>query len=241
MENLKESPSDVAGASMHPIVIPSVPFRPYYQDALITIYNADCRQVLPFLPKFDLLLTDPPFGINRDKGFGVGGTGKNGAPRQCVKRYKGRWDSERPSRSAIEAAVDAADKRIIWGGQFFADVLPVRGKWLWWDKQQTMPSYGDGELAWTDLSGDATKKFTLGMNGIIARGETGLHPTQKPVALMRWCLSLVEDAKTVLDPFAGSGTTGVACKLEGRKATLIEISEEYCEKAAKRLSQGVLF
>lgn len=104
-----------------------------------------------------------------------------------------------------------------------------------------MPSYGDGELAWTDLSGDAAKKFTLGLNGIIARGETGLHPTQKPVALMRWCLSLVEDAETVLDPFAGSGTTGVACKLEGRKATLIEISEAYCESAANRLSQGVLF
>ena len=71
--------------------------------------------------------------------------------------------------------------------------------------------------------------------------EFRVHPTQKPVALMRWCLSLVPDAETILDPFAGSCTTGVAAKLEGRKSVLIEISEKYCEAGAKRLSQGVLF
>jgi len=79
------------------------------------------------------------------------------------------------------------------------------------------------------------------MSRVEAHKNGKSHPTQKPLALMRWCLSMAPDAETVLDPFAGSGTTGVACKLEGRKATLIEISEEYCEKAAKRLLQGVLF
>jgi DNA modification methylase len=95
--------------------------------------------------------------------------------------------------------------------------------------------FSDGELAWT--SRDAVlKQFTKAK-----QTQNRVHPTQKPTGLFRWCLSMFADAQTVLDPFAGSGTTGVACKLEGRKAVLIEAVEEYCESAAKRFSQGTLF
>lgn len=196
----------------------------------------DCREILPTLGKVDAVVTDPPYGINRDRGFGQGGFGKLGKRRECVKRYDGGWDNERPSGDLLAAVVGAANVHIIWGGQFFADALPAMGKWLIWDKQQTMPSYGDGELAWTTLSGDAVKKFTLGLNGIIARGETGLHPTQKPVALLRWCIEqLPDDAHTILDPFMGSGTTGVACVKLGRKFIGIEIEPKYFDIACRRI------
>lgn len=229
MENLKESPSDVTGASMHPIVIPSVPFRPYYQDALVTIYNADCRQVLPFLPKFDLLLTDPPYGIGADK--------HEGPAEHGWKQWNSSgWDKEKPPAWLLEMIREAAKEAIVWGGNYYS--LPPSMGWLVWDKGQRDFSLADAELAWTSRQ-KAVRCFDYSRAAMMKEGR--VHPTQKPSALMKWCLGLVPEAQTVLDPFAGSGTTGVACKLEGRKATLIEISEEYCEKAAKRLSQGVLF
>jgi len=232
---MEQTENAASRASMHPIVIPSVPFRPYYEDALITIYNADCRQVLPFLPKQDLLLTDPPYGIGYGgKKNSVGGT--EGRAKNGWKTWKTDWDEEAPPNWLIDMIQDSAQESIVWGGNYYS--LPPSMGWLVWDKGQRDFSLADAELAWTSRD-KAVRCFDY------SRGEAArdgrVHPTQKPVALMRWCLSLVEDAQTVLDPFAGSGTTGVACKLEGRKATLIEISEEYCEKAAKRLSQGVLF
>lgn len=223
----------MTGTPVQPIVLP--PFAPYYADDSVTIYNADCRQVLPFLPKFDLLLTDPPYGIGYGgKKNSVGGT--EGRAKNGWRTWKTDWDDEAPPRWLIDMIQDAAKDAIVWGGNYYS--LPPSMGWLVWDKGQRDFSLADAELAWTSRD-KAVRCFDY------SRGEAArdgrVHPTQKPVALMRWCLSLVEDAKTVLDPFAGSGTTGVAAKLEGRKATLVEISEEYCEKAADRLRQGVLF
>jgi DNA modification methylase len=223
------SQTNVDGASMQSIVIPSVPFRPYYQDALVTIYNADCRQVLPFLPKFDLLLTDPPYGIGADK--------HEGPAEHGWKQWNSSgWDKEKPPAWLLEMIREAAKEAIVWGGNYYS--LPPSMGWLVWDKGQRDFSLADAELAWTSRQ-KAVRCFDYSRAAMMKEGR--VHPTQKPSALMKWCLGLVPEAQTVLDPFAGSGTTGVACKLEGRKATLIEISEEYCEKAAKRLSQGVLF
>lgn len=222
-ENASSATSDQS------IVIPSVPFRPYYQDALVTIYNADCRQVLPFLPKFDLLLTDPPYGIGADK--------HEGPAEHGWKQWNSSgWDKEKPPAWLLEMIREAAKESIVWGGNYYN--LPPSMGWLVWDKGQRDFSLADAELAWTSRQ-KAVRCFDYSRAAMMKEGR--VHPTQKPSALMKWCLGLVPEAQTVLDPFAGSGTTGVACKLEGRKATLIEISEEYCEKAAKRLSQGVLF
>jgi DNA modification methylase len=107
----------------------------------------DCLEILPTLGRVDAVVTDPPYGIKRDRGMGGGGGGFY--PVRFFSTYGGDWDRDRPSPDVFDAILSASDAHIIWGGQFFADLLPPQGKWLWWDKCQTMPSYGDGELAWT--------------------------------------------------------------------------------------------
>jgi len=235
-----ELQTDVNAAPVHGIV--PLPFTPYYQDEHCTIYNADCRQVLPFLPRFDLLLTDPPYGIGEDKGKGQHGyDGFGNKKKRNAKKYAGGWDKDVPDYELILMSIRCCDLHIVWGGNYLSDMLPQQPKWLVWDKEQTMPTYSDAELAWTTLSGVAVKMKRYNGSGLMAKEKDRVHPTQKPLALMRWCLTLAADAATVLDPFVGSGTTLVAAKLEGRKAVGIERDERYCEAAAKRLSQGTLF
>ena len=205
------------------------------------LLQGDCREVMPVLPKVDAVVTDPPFGIKRDRGFGVGGSSGWGgfyAKREGVKRYQGQWDADRPHPDVIRAVCEAAPLHVVWGGQFFADLLPPQGKWLFWDKCQTMPSYGDGELAWTSLPGDAVKQFTYSGNGLMAKEKNRVHPTQKPIALMEWCLGFLSGARTVLDPFMGSGTTGVACVNLDRQFIGIEMDPGYFDIACRRVDDA---
>ncbi len=212
--------------------------KPYYQDGAVTIYHGDCREIVPTLGRFDLLLTDPPYGIKRDCGMG-GGKSVAGLCPRSPRRYAGGWDSDR-AQDAVSIAVGAADICIVWGGNYYTDTLAMMPKWLVWDKEQTMPSYSDAELAWTTIPGVAVKMLRYSGNGLLAVEKDRVHPTQKPLALMRWCISLAGDVQTILDPFAGSGTTGRAAKDLGRKAVLIEREEKYCEIAARRMAQEVL-
>lgn len=218
--------------------------KPYYDDPKsgITIYHGDCREILPGLDFCDLLLTDPPYGIKQDRGMGVGGyDGFGNQSKRTPKRYDSRgWDSERPSVETMRLALGAARDAVVWGGNFFSDVLAVSAKWLVWDKEQTMPTYSDAELAWTTLNGASVKMFRYNGSGLMAVEKDRVHPTQKPLALMLWCLSFFPDAHTILDPFMGSGTTLRAAKDLGRLAIGIEIEERYCEIAARRLQQEVL-
>jgi DNA modification methylase len=203
-----------------------------------TLYLGDCRDILPTLGKVDAVVTDPPYGIKMANGFdGFGGFGGFGAP---IKRrqYEGKWDDARPDGELLRAVISAADKSIVWGGQYFADMLPASGKWFWWDKCQTMPTFGDGELAWTNLSGVAPKKFVYSNNGLMAKERDRVHSTQKPVALMEWCLGFLPDARTILDPFMGSGTTGVACAKLDRKFIGIELEPKYFDIACKRIDDA---
>ena len=215
-----------------------IPFQPYYQDESCTIYNADAKQVVPFLNRFDLLLTDPPYGI--------GESSKNHRSRDKLasgKEYeKSDWDDAPPVGWFIEQAKDLSKTQILWGGNYFG--LGATSCWLVWDKDNGASDFADCELAWTNMR-KAVRKFQYRWAGILqerqgADREVRVHPTQKPLPLMKWCIGLVPEAKTILDPFMGSGTTLVAAKQEGRKAIGIEINESYCESAAKRLSQGVL-
>jgi DNA modification methylase len=202
-----------------------------------TLYLGDCRDILPTLPKVDAVVTDPPYGINMDKGTrGCGYDGFGQGKKRTPRTYAGGWDGSRPDAELFGLILRAASAHIIWGGNYFSDLLPVSQKWLWWDKLQTMPTYSDGELAWTSLPGTSTKKFVYNGSCLLAREQERVHPTQKPVQLMKWCVGFTTGS--VLDPFMGSGTTGVACSEMGREFTGIERDPAYFDIACKRIEDA---
>lgn len=204
---------------------------PFFRDEYVTIYHGDCREIVPRLGRFDLLLTDPPYGIGRD------GSKRTTSSHGGRKAYDFLgWDAERPPTWLLQMLLAAADKHIVWGGNYFVDALSPTMKWLVWDKGQRI-CQSDGELAWTSLEG-ALRICTLNRVELMADGAE--HPTQKPEKLMRWCIEQAGDVQTILDPFAGSGTTGRAAKDLGKQAVLIEREERFCEIAARRLQQDVL-
>lgn len=187
------------------------------------------------LDQYDLLLTDPPYGI------GVAKTGRVGGD-NCAKatQYpKGEWDAATPPEWVLGMMMAKAKWQILWGGNYYG--MPAAKGWLVWDKDNT-GNFADCELAWTNLE-MAVRKIKYRWNGMLQQNmtekEIRYHPTQKPVPVMEWCIGHT-DAKTVLDPWSGSGSTLVAARAKGLKADGIEINEQYCEAAKQRLSQGVL-
>lgn len=201
-----------------------------------TLYCGDCREILPKLEKVDAVVTDPPYGIGKDGQ--AKSTGKHGGRK--AYEFLG-WDGERPDPAVFAAILDAAPKLAIWGGNYFADLLPPTGKWLVWDKGQRI-NQSDGELAWTSLPG-ALRICT--MNRVELMKDGAVHPTQKPVNLMAWTLRQIGEAELILDPFMGSGTTGVAAVQMGRKFIGIEREQKYFDIACERIrvaqSQASLF
>jgi len=203
-----------------------------------TLYLADCREVLPTLPKVDAVITDPPYGIGADTHAGPEKSG--------WKQYgDGGWDVDRPEREVFDLMAKAVRKgggMIIWGGNYFTDYLPPTMQWLVWDKGQREFSLADCEFAWSSQK-KAARIFNYPRPLALKDGKQ--HPTQKPVALMEWCIDILGNPETVLDPFMGSGTTGVACMNLGRKFIGIEIEPKYFDIACERISaaqaQGRLF
>lgn len=210
---------------------------PYYEESGITIYHGDCRDILPTLPKVDLVLTDPPYGIGAVK-RGTIGTSKKGA----VKDYgKAEWDNETPPAWIWGLLADKSTNQIIFGGNFFP--LPPSSCWLVWDKDNT-GDFADCELAWTNLT-TAVRRIRWRWNGMLqedmSRKEFRCHPTQKPLAVIKWALKQApEGCGTVLDPFMGVGTTLLAARDLGLSAIGIEREEAYCANAVERLRQNVM-
>lgn len=194
-----------------------------------TLYLGDCMEIMADMPdkSVDAVVTDPPYGISINK-----------SNRLSVSRGHGGevWD-EQPADISLIVKLNA--KKIIWGGNYFT-LPPARG-FLVWDKRNDGRDFADIEMAWTNLDMVARQiKFRpMNMDG----GK--VHPTQKPVAVMKWCLGFIPDSQTILDPFMGSGTTGVACIELGRKFIGIEIEPKYFDIACKRIDaaerQGKLF
>ncbi|WP_343526728.1 DNA methyltransferase [Sphingomonas sp.] len=216
--------------------------RAYLRKEVIgnaTLYLGDCRDVLPGCGRCDLILTDPPYGIGQDKGMGGGGTDSSGRWKRQSKVYDGDWDAERPDADLLHIVLHAAPAAIIWGGNYLSDLLPQGGRWLFWDKLNGMPSYSDGEMAWTSLPGVSVKALKRCNNGMAAlRDGPRCHPTQKPVDVMMWCLSFAPEAVQVCDPFVGSGSTGVAAALCGRSFVGIEQDAAYFDIACQRIADA---
>ncbi len=180
----------------------------------------DCLNVMPTLGRFDAVVTDPPYGIGK---IMKGGTW---AANPAFKGFQ-KWDMAAPDW--LVAAI-ADTPAIVWGGNYLP--FPPSRCWLIWNKINAVPTMADFEQAWTNLDRPSKR-----MDLPVGRVEYG-HPTQKPVALMEWCLGFLPDAKTILDPFAGSGTTLVACQRMGRAGTGIELDPDYFAIACKRVDEA---
>lgn len=217
--------------------------RAYYQKGGITLYHADNRELLPSL-QADLLCTDPPYGIGVARRKWGGGrkacrTGLLRGRKQAMCRDYGDydWDDAPPSRWVFDLMRENTRWQIIFGGNYFP--LPPSRCWFVWDKVNGNNSFADCELAWTNFE-RSVRKITWRWNGFLQQDmknkETRVHRAQKPVPVMRWCIERApDDCPTILDPFAGSGTTLIAARALGRRAIGIEREEEFCEMAAKRL------
>ncbi len=209
-----------------------------YNHQGIAIIHGDCREILPLLPagSIDLVLTDPPYGINHPTNYHSRG---RGALAECHD-YPPVFGDDEPFDPTWLLSYGLP--MVLWGANYYAHKLPPSSGWLVWDKlRPDALDQSTCELAWTNFI-KGVRRYRFLWNGMIkASGEALVHPTQKPIALMRWVLTLRwTPAGTVLDPFLGSGTTLRAAKDLGRKAIGIEIEEKYCEIAAKRLAQEVL-
>ncbi len=201
--------------------------KPYFQDAHSTIFLADCREILPTLPKVDLVLADPPYGLGSR--LHDGGTWSTNPIYDAMLE----WDQSPIDTATILKCIDHGKIAIVWGGNYFS--LPPSMSWLAWVKAQSMPTLADFELAWTNADFPA-KMFRELRNPDGKR----THPTQKPVSVLIFCIEYAAarmKVETILDPFMGSGTTLVAAKQLGRKCIGIELEEKYAEIAAKRLQQ----
>lgn len=197
-----------------------------------TLYLADCREVLPTLAPADALVTDPPYGIGETNARNL--SRARGGHATDYGHFE--WDHG-TAPDALQLAIGQAKWAVVFGGNYYT--LPPTSCWLVWDKLNS-GDFADCELAWTNLP-KAVRRLRYLWNGMIkAAGETrGDHPTQKPVGVMKWTLQqLPANTNTILDPFMGSGTTGVACVQLGLKFTGIEREPTYFEAACRRIEEA---
>jgi len=191
-----------------------------------TLYHADCRDILPMLTgKFDSIVTDPPSGIN------------------FTQRTTGQKIIGDESRFDISHIVNLGVLFVIWGENYF-DCINSCGRLIWLKRavdQAKTKSYSDAEIAWTNAI-NQVKVHRQISDGCIREGEehgiVRVHPFQKPISLMKWCLSFLKDSTVVFDPYMGSGTTGVAAVQMDRKFIGIEIDSKYFDIACKRIEDA---
>ncbi len=216
--------------------------NPWKKEVIIgdcRLLLGDCLEILPTLEKVDAVIADPPYGIGADKNLRA--NTKRGSAVAPSKDYgAANWDSKPPEQATLDELSSAGSWSIFWGGNYFR--FGPSACWLVWDKDNGDNGYADCELAWTNLP-RAVRKFKWRWMGMLqelagSKKEERLHPTQKPVALLEWCIKLCPESDSILDPFMGSGTTGVACANLGRKFIGIEIEPKYFDIACERITNA---
>jgi len=205
-------------------------------------YCGDCLKILPTLEKVDLVLTDPPYGIQYDKAAHSASGSKGKAAKKGIYK-KTDWDYK-PEKKVFDMLIEKSNNQIIFGAEHLCLMLPQSKGWIVWDKH-TEGNFSDCELAWTNLS-KAVKKYDWTWNGMIQqqmgeRKEERFHPTQKPIGLMQLILQdYSEKGQTILDAFAGSGTTAIACIKEDRRFIIIEKDPEYFDICVQRIKEAII-
>ena len=228
--------------------------EPYYTDSHTTLYLGDCREVVPAckLPRVDLLLTDPPYGVQWATDYTqthANRTGKNLGTLRSGRAYGRRHAPLAGDQGPFDPTPWLRYPQVIlWGANCYSDRLPM-GRWLVWDKRYPSGKSffsSHGEVAWMK-GGHGVQLYQQTWIGVCRakrhhteRTRTGqrtcLNPAQKPVALAQWCIQQARRVRTVLDPYAGSGWVLIAAKTLGLRAIGVELVEQYCETAARRLA-----
>ena len=200
--------------------------------------HGDCLEVMADFPddSIDLIVTDPPYGIGE-----AAGKNKSRDKLARAKDYGNKkWDNFRPELDYFRQMQRISKNQIIFGGNYFADILPASSCWIVWDKDNS-GDFADCELAWTSFR-SAVRKIKWRWNGMLQENmkckEIRVHPTQKPVPLMTWLLKKYSQPNDIiLDPFLGSGTTAIAAINTGRRWIGIEKEAEYVEMARRRIAE----
>jgi len=200
----------------------------------VELHLGDCLEVMRSMAdkSVDAVITDPPYGIKRfQKGFGYTRFKGYGAEKLGLT-----WD-KKPEQANFDEMFRVANTHVIWGANNFN--LPTSECFLVWNKKQTVPNFASAELAFCDAKGVTAKIFDYSIHK--HNHTEKFHPTQKPLDLMIWCIELTtHEGDTILDPFMGSGTTGVACVQTGRNFIGIEIDPTYFAIAERRIAEAQL-
>ncbi len=222
---------------------------------LIQAYNMDCMDFMRDKPDnyYDLAIVDPPYGINFDGNTTVKGKGGKANTFSSIQHHDKRgWDSTRPTVEYFNEIQRVSKNQIVWGGNYFADLLPPKKGWVFWDKKITNANntnFSDGELAWTSFN-CILRRFTYDWIGFgylnNPQMEKKTHPTQKPVQLYKWLLqNYAKGGDKILDTHGGSFSSAIACHMEGFDLDICELDEDYFNDAVKRFKlntvQGRLF
>jgi site-specific DNA-methyltransferase (adenine-specific) len=203
-----------------------------------TLYLGCANEILPSLGKVDAVVTDPPYGIDIGGAKSIGGAGKI---TKATEYGKHDWDKSGLTAKQFAALKRAGGDFIIWGANHLADIIGKHPGVLIWDKKCQNgwdDTFSDAETAACSSITRAKVFRHLWVGALRKGGEERDHPTQKPVALMRWCLNFVPNAQSILDPFMGSGTTGVAAVQMGRSFIGIEREPKYFDIACKRIEDA---
>lgn len=214
--------------------------KPYYENKSGSLFHADAIDIMAGSKKYDLVLTDPPYGILGNKGKAIGGGSYRGSTNN-FDNSEISWDSCRIDKVYFELMRYISKNQIIWGANYYLDYLPPSRCYIVWYKRDQLPprTFADCELAWASYDRNAVV-YNCRWDGFIrdSRESKVKHPTQKALDVMMWCLQeFANPGQSIIDPFAGSGTSLLAAQRLGFTYTGVEINEKFCEIAAKRLEQ----
>ena len=203
----------------------------------IQIFQGDCLELLKDFPdrRVDMVLTDPPYGKKADKGTNGFGVARN-------RKYTGGWDRNTPEKEVFNKLRSISKNMMVFGGNYFANMLPPSNCWIFWDKKGDIAfqnPFADGELIYTTFK-KPVKKIVFRQQGFITDSkDKRYHPTQKPTELLEILIATyTKQGDTILDPFMGSGSTGVACVNTGRNFIGMELDPNYFEIAKQRIEEA---
>ncbi len=232
--------ASVLGRILRVILLKQRMIKREFLDGRIVVYNADCMDVMREIgdKEIDLVLTDPPYGIKMAKTLGL----RDYKEKQIkIKQYEtSNWDNNTPNKIVFDEIFRISNQQIIWGGNYFTDKIGIIKNYIFWYKkgQSKDIMFNEGEMAY--ISKGVTKQVDIWWNGfgMINSREDRFHPTQKPTALMTWCLNnYSKENELIFDGFLGSGTTAISCIRTNRRLIGCELDPIYFEKMCFRIEE----